>query len=198
MQADPDLNWYTSVSARKNLTPRCPYAAVRRCPRYYQSISLLGGHGITKKLEPKKDRQLLEFWSISDIWPSTREEAVSISSSNNEAKLFSNLCPEVGFEVFGWFASVLSRFADETDRDTTHRAMMMGGVGPKWQWSWARISPSHYSECSVYSLLVSAPIDMNRKADILVLRPGAFGVSVDLKGLFRKLRDWFQTKKDSD
>ena len=43
----PDLQWHTSVGERKNLSAPCPFATVRLCPRYFESVSLLGDQGIT-------------------------------------------------------------------------------------------------------------------------------------------------------
>src|SRR6266478_1120232 len=46
MTPQPTLKWYTDISASKSLSPRCPFASVHRCPRYYQSVSLLGEAGV--------------------------------------------------------------------------------------------------------------------------------------------------------
>jgi hypothetical protein len=44
----PDIEWYLRISKERGVTPRCPFATVERCPRYYDSLSLLGEAGSTK------------------------------------------------------------------------------------------------------------------------------------------------------
>jgi hypothetical protein len=61
---DPDPAWYTRLSREKSVRPRCPFASVHRCPRFHQSLSLLGGAGSTK-IEPKEDQRLLKRWKGS-------------------------------------------------------------------------------------------------------------------------------------
>jgi hypothetical protein len=51
---NPNLEWYESVSEKKHLLPRCPFASVYRCPRYYQSISLLGEAGVSTRIDPDR------------------------------------------------------------------------------------------------------------------------------------------------
>lgn len=190
MMVYPDLRWYTKISSERRLTPRCPYATTNRCPRYYQSISLLGESSVAAKIAKDEDHRLLSHWSKTDVWPKTKEEATSVSGPSNEAKYFANFCPEVSFEVFGLFAYSLSRYADEIDRDITHKALIRAGTshGNDWRWSWAHVSPRHYSECPLYSLLSTTQSRAKDKSEILTLRPGMFGVSVDVKAMFKKLR----------
>ena len=47
----PDLLWYIQAGKDKGINGRCPFATVESCPRYYQSLSLLGEAGSTK-IEP--------------------------------------------------------------------------------------------------------------------------------------------------
>jgi hypothetical protein len=54
----PDFEWYSALSSKRGPSPRWPFASVERCPRYYQSLSLLGGAGFTK-IDPKEDASLL-------------------------------------------------------------------------------------------------------------------------------------------
>ena len=62
--AIPDFQWYSAESRRLELAPRCPFAAVHGCPRYYQSLSLLGRAGNTAI--PKEENMPANnraFWS---------------------------------------------------------------------------------------------------------------------------------------
>ncbi len=62
----PDLAWYGAQSEKKSLPVRCPFASVSRCPRYYQSLALLGEASIATKIDPTEDKRLLAFWSMSE------------------------------------------------------------------------------------------------------------------------------------
>ena len=52
-----DKAWYHGISEAKSLPLRCPFATVDRCPRYYQSLSLLSETGATA-IEPEEDSRL--------------------------------------------------------------------------------------------------------------------------------------------
>ena len=113
----PDLNWYTKISAAKKLSPRCPFASVHRCPRYFASTSLLGEVGVATRIDPVEDKRLLENWKRSDLWPVTKEQDSQVMGGEGNPSHFFNFCPEVSFDRFGWFASNLSYHADEIDVD---------------------------------------------------------------------------------
>ena len=55
----PDLEWYLAISNKNNSSPRCPFATIESCPRFYQSLSLLGSAGSTS-IEKSEDEPLLE------------------------------------------------------------------------------------------------------------------------------------------
>ena len=149
----PDLNWYISISQHKGGQPRCPFATVWSCPRFYQSLSLLGEAGSTK-IAPEEDNKLLKHWQKSDLWPTTSEYATRISGSPGEPHIFSNFCPEVAFDRFGYFASLLARHADEIDIGIVHKALGKERASRNdWRWSWAAVSEIHYTECPLYSIL---------------------------------------------
>jgi hypothetical protein len=58
---NPDMDWYLRLSSARHVTPRCPFASVKRCPRYYQSLSLLGEAGNTK-IPAEEDDLLKALW----------------------------------------------------------------------------------------------------------------------------------------
>ncbi len=149
----PDLQWYIFESKEKGMLPRCPFASAYRCPRYYQSISLLGKAGGTA-IDQEEDKRLLERWNTSDLWPIVDEQATSISGSDNRYDIYSKFCPEVLFDRFGWFATFMAEYADEIDRDTAHK--QLGSFARKegdWRWAWAHVTPMHYSVCPLYAPL---------------------------------------------
>ncbi len=90
------IEWYLERSQRNGLSPRCPFATVVSCPRFYQSLSLLGEAGSTK-ISAKHDKKLLKKWKKSPLWPVTDEQATSISGPNDGNKHFSKFCPEVSY-----------------------------------------------------------------------------------------------------
>lgn len=183
----PDMDWNISRSHDKSLATRCPYANMHRCPRYYESYALLGKSGITTALEPEADMALHEKWKNTDLWPALAEQATSISHSDGNKIQFSNFCPEVAFDTFGLFASSLCRYADEIDRENAVNRLLGDGrtFAKDWRWEWASLNPMHYSECPLYSqLVVLQPIAPDcTKEEIVSMKPGAFGFSVDLKKL---------------
>jgi hypothetical protein len=149
----PNLDWYLGISLSQQLSPRCPYASVYRCPRFFQSLSLLGDAGSTK-IDSMEDNNLKESWEKTDIWPTTAEQATSVSGPVDDIKHFSRFCPEVSFERFGLFAAELHKYTDEFDVGNAHKVLCRERVLPDdWRWDWWHIVPMHYSECPLYSLV---------------------------------------------
>lgn len=153
--AYPDIDWCSTTSQSKDLALRCQFANVHKCPRYYQSYVLLGECSITTSISPDKDKALQKKWENSDLWPVLAEQKTSIGGSPEKWSLFSNFCPEVSFDTFGFFASSLARFADEIDRDSAESWLIANGRAntKDWRFIWASLTPMHYSKCSLYTLL---------------------------------------------
>jgi hypothetical protein len=195
----PDIRWYTGISQTKGVTPRCPFASVHCCPRYYASYSLLGEHEITTKLEAELENSVRSRWEQSDLWPALSEEDSATSGSKDKPRSFWNFCPEVTNQVFGLFASSLSKYADEIDQGVAEALLAKNGraFSKDWRWSWSTVSPMHYTECPTYSLLSVAlkPIEIVPKRDeVLAVKPGFFGLSIDLRKLITCLARWWLSK----
>ena len=151
----PDFDWYRGTSTDLGLPPRCPYASVHRCPRYYMSMSLLGQACLTTSLEEKLEKELRKRWEKSELWPVILEQTPCISGSGeNPNKSFTHFCPEVSYDAFGWFASGLHRYTDDIDKDVAHSQLANEGAsGNDHRWAWWMLSEKHYSECPLYSPL---------------------------------------------
>jgi len=182
-----DLRWYLNESARNRApSPRCPFASIHRCPRYFASLSLLGEAGSTR-IEPKLEKRLFKKWKKTEFWPSVAEQDTSIMGSQNDPSIFCQFCPEVLYERFGWFANFLSGYADETDQEFAHERLAARNADRSdWHWIWSEMSPMHYLECPFYSLL-SRTSDPQRPTDVIAVRPGMFGITIDLRALWRKV-----------
>jgi len=149
----PNLDWYKKISSRYKLPFRCPYVTIYKCPRYYLSISLLGKKGITTPLDKEEDEKCYKTWKKSELWPKRREEEPSIMGTET-SKIYRNFCPEVVFEIFGLFATNLSEYASELGRNIAHKELAkIKASKDDWKWYWSSISPQHYTDCLVYSLL---------------------------------------------
>lgn len=147
------IDSYIVVSLKRGLTPRCPFASVHRCPRYYCSLSLLGYAGSTS-IGPLQDKELEKKWKESDLWLVVLEQDPGIFKSENKIYQYSNFCPEVSYDKHGYFASHLCRYVDEIDIDVAHKRLKKESAQHNdHRWYWASINPMHFSECQLYSLL---------------------------------------------
>ena len=149
----PNLEWYAKLSQSRASAARCPFATVEACPRYYQGLSLLGKAGSTE-IPEKEDQRLLKYWKFSDLWPRTREQATSVGGDPGNPSSFSNFCPEVVFERFGYFATSLTRYADEIDSDFAHKHLANENAPANHPgWSWSSSDAQHFTDCPVYAVL---------------------------------------------
>ncbi len=198
----PDLDWYTGISKAENVPPRCPYANVHRCPRYYCSLYLMGNSGITTKMKPEKMKELDAFWEKTDVLPIVAEHDTDISGYDDKKTGFLNFCPEISFDVFGLFADHLHRYADEIDIDVAHKRLEKEAYPNDWRWQWASITPLHYLKCPVYSQLISRPpetsrekIDSTAPADMVEVKPGFMGISLNLKVALTRFARWWLARQ---
>ena len=184
--------------------PRCPYATVHRCPRYYQSLWLLGQYGGATQIDSAQDEALLEKWRASDLWPVTSEQEPSVYGPEGNPKMFNRFCPEVSYDRFGWFATDLYRYTDEIDLNAAHAKLGSQGTrGEDWRWAWETVHPMHYTECPLYSLLTHRPVaqelpseaESTRTEKIVDLRPTLWGMSLNVNVLLSRIRSWWKRRR---
>lgn len=157
IEPTPDQKWYSQIGAARGAYGRCPYATVEICPRFYQSLSLLVEVGSTA-IPKKEDDRLLAAWEKSDLWPRTSEQATAVSGGGT---LFSNLCPEVAFDRFGYFATSLSKYSDEIDSELVHEHLVRQNVpAGNPLWSWQHATAQHFTDCPMYSVLKARPYSL--------------------------------------
>ncbi len=194
----PTLRWYMFFSHDKGV-PLCPFASVHRCPRYFQRLALMGRAGSTS-IDPAEEEALTVKWKTSDLWPTTREQDTTLISHDTEPHAFWRFCPEVTGETFSLFASDLARYSDELDIDLGHAQLAKDNAPTAdWRWSWAHVSPMHYTECPLYSPLQHSSQDKHTGKgqllptgeDIVDLKPNLFGFGLNLNALTRRLKSWW-------
>jgi len=157
---DPDISWYLNISKERGVTPRCPFASIDRCPRCYESRSLLGSAGSTK-IPPDEDERLKARWEKTDLWPKTAEESSYMTGNGERFNAFGNFCPEVAYERFKFFAANFSYHYDDIDRDFAHeRLSRRHGKVAHWEWGWTHVTPMHFTECPLYSPLIHGQANM--------------------------------------
>lgn len=149
----PNLEWARKVAREHGVETRCPYAHARKCPRYFESLSLLGKAGRITAIPKRDEEALLRYWRGSQLWPEVTEKASAMSGSEDH-KSFTNFCPEVSFDHFGYFASALFPYGDDLDLEVGIQSWAKKPVGPgHWYPIWSAVTPSHYTDCPLYSLI---------------------------------------------
>lgn len=154
MTETPNHEWYVRLSQARGVAFRCPFATVDSCPRFYQSLSLFGKAGSTK-IPEGEDQRLLKHWKSSDLWPRTDEQATGLFGGDpGNPSIYSNFCPEVTFERFGYFATGLTRYSDEIDSGFAHERLAEEAA-PRghFRWSWESCTGQHFTECPIYAVL---------------------------------------------
>jgi hypothetical protein len=124
------------------------------------------------------------------------EQESIVSGSGESLKSFSRFCPEILYERFGFFVTVLIPFPDEQDKNDTHRKITdFGSIYAKdWRWEWLYMKELHYSECSIFSLLPylsHLKNDMDTNEDLVELKPSIGGFSLNIKVLLTRCAKWW-------
>jgi len=151
---NPDLEWYKKISAKNKVPPRCHYTMLYTCPIYFESIELLKNTG-AKELDKNDEEKLIKYWKDRELNPSLLEETPGVL--HHKTKGFSslhNFCPEAIYLRFGYFASFISNFEDETDQAIRHFDLKKRDISlHSWAWNWSNLKAKHYTDCRLYSIL---------------------------------------------
>ena len=197
----PDLPWYTRISQAKRMPPRCPYATAARCPRYFQSLSLLESVGSTS-IPSEQDAKLAAFWKATDLWPVIEEQVTSVSGSSDGRKMLSKFCPEVAFLRFDLFATDLIPYHDVEESETAQQELATvpgSSMQTDYRWHWRAVHEMHYSECPLYSLLPHVPptakADPSSSEELLEMKPSVAGFQLNIKVLVTRLARWWLKKQ---
>ena len=125
-----------------------------------------------------------------------REHESSIWNNEN----LHNFCPEVACDVFGLFASELHHYADEIDSNAATAQLSKNGASANdWRWQWSHITPLHYSECRLYSQLLSTDVggtDKINSKEIIEVKPGAFGITINIKEILKHFWRWISFRRE--
>lgn len=192
---NPDMDWYVRRSQSQKLHPRCPFASVYKCPRYYLSLSLLGQAG-NSEIPKKLDKKLLKIWKKSELWPTTKEQNTGIVFINNKPKHYNNFCPEVAYERFKIFAINIYSYSDEIDMEVAHKRLSEERANPSdWQWQWSNIEPKHYSECAYFSILLNEKNQTILHEDVIDIKPNFFGIGINFNAILRRLKQLLKKNK---
>lgn len=165
----PDLAWAAEIASRKGITTRCPFATVHRCPKYFDSLSILADAGIAR-MQKSQIKELLDTWTEHELWPASEEDLAS-ASGGSPVNCFSAFCPEVSFDYFKAFASHVVKFYADLERDLRAKRLQSLGVPEdRWEWHFDHLSPMHYSDCAMYARLLGpqrgvVPSPAVRKSD---------------------------------
>jgi len=151
-----NFEWYASVSRARASPPRCPFAAVRLCPKFFFSLTILADGKQISDLDGEVRTALEEKWR--EHQPAVAEDSPGWAKTGDDSiRQVWGICPEVGYDVYGRFASYISTYPDEVDRDLAHRRLKESRASeddPRW--TFATVIPEHYTECRQYSVLRGA------------------------------------------
>lgn len=151
----PDFAWYRAQSDARKLPPRCPFAGVDRCPRFYESLIILKRAGVIAGVSKDDEERLDAKWRA--WFEPVAEKAPAVMGVDDRFVGASNICPEVGYDVFRYFGTSFHRHADESDAGFAHEWLAKQAAPsdhPLWHWSTVR--EMHYTECPMYSTLATA------------------------------------------
>jgi len=100
------------------------------------------------------------------------------------------------YDIFGLFATPVSSYPDELDRDLAHERLgKWNAKGNDWRWQWASLSKMHYSGCPLYAPLTNIPAQPEKgKARIIEVKPNFHGVRVDFNALLDRVKTRFKRK----
>ena len=154
----PDLAWYKKRSEESKFTEavRCPFASEQLCPRYWRSVHEADWKkGGDYSLE--KFNELNEKWRQNPSWPRARETGIVWwgDDGNEEPCEYKDFCPEITLNQFGFAASSLRVYSTKERNEIHARLNEEKAPQGDWRWAWSALTPMHYTECPLYSMLTN-------------------------------------------
>jgi hypothetical protein len=198
---NPDLEWYESKSKIQNVAKRCRFANIHNCPRYYGSLRMLGEEGEITKINPEKIKELDAFWDKSGLLPPIAEYDTGISSGKLKST-YTNFCPEVMYDRFGLFVESLFPYIDDIDKEHAYNLIRDEKIPDDWRGQWENVKPMHYLDCRNYTQLENREVFLRQEAlsqqstnnEILSLKPSFYGITLDIKKLYKSMRKLWKSK----
>ncbi|MAF15846.1 MAG: hypothetical protein CMG93_07680 [Marinomonas sp.] len=147
----PNKEWYIKESKKAGVPPRCPYAHHRKCPRYWETTSLLKQAGVIAGLSEEEDKNTYTFWKSNMMLAELAEDMVTLNQGQHGGVdgMF-RACPEVASKFIHLYADTFYKYVDDTDRITGHQIMEQEGLKNSWRSRWMHLSPKHYLDCEVF------------------------------------------------
>jgi HNH endonuclease len=154
-----DLAWYSAESRKQKLRLRCPIAHAELCPRYYRTLAVLGegghpGHAPITQIPSERAASLDRKWKAFESVVLEEEPSTFWAGEEDHMERYavSHVCPEVSYEIFGYFASDLHAYADEMDRAFDKKDYRRESNFEQYDPDWESVTPRHYTECREYSI----------------------------------------------
>ena len=143
---------YKQQSIRLSLPPWCPIASANYCPRYFKTVSLFRESDLIAGLDQSVEKEIEAYWKKTPFWPILLEEKPAITKIEGEWRTIRNICPEIGYELFGIFACFFAKYADEIDEGVAHAKLRKEKIPiDDWRWHFSSITWMHYSDCKEFS-----------------------------------------------
>lgn len=166
-QGSPNFGWYQKQSVKLKLTPRCPFASAKLCPRYFRTLWLFGQHSVVERTSLKEIEKLEDQLEKSPLFSREFQPQPELWMTNNRTSVtgWRDCCPELAFDAYGVFASAGS-FMDKEDKRMRHKQLKNEKVHPDdWRWEYFLLTPAHFSECREFSILTHAVAPSKQRGD---------------------------------
>lgn len=164
----PDYRWYKEKSLEKAVPSECPFANVHSCPRYYESLYMLGEVHMITKMGSDTIKELDALWEKSKIKPILEEEMTYIYGGDGKNSTFGNFCPEVSYKYLSYYADYMSKYADCIDQEHGAKTAEYENINNDYRYVWAIVKETHYLDCSVFNKVKAYNSERNYKLNNLV------------------------------
>lgn len=148
----PDRNWYIEKSKDEGVPAKCPYAHHKKCPRYWETTSLLMEAGVISGISQEDDQAALQYWKDNQMLAELDEDkTTAIRGEHSGVDGMYRACPEVIFKFMGYYSDNLYKYVDDIDRVCGHKLMEREGLQNSWRSKWMFLQEAHYLDCEVYN-----------------------------------------------